>query len=160
MRFPFSLFMAKQKPGDDPYRGAMRNKNVMAQSEPILTVFYDGACPLCTREIGFYRRQHGARNIRWVDVSGDCVTDLPGGLDRSTALRRFHVVQAGGTLLSGARAFAEVWANLPAFSPLGRLAKVKPVTIVLEHAYRGLLFVRPFYQRLLCWRLSATRRKE
>lgn len=34
-----------------------------------LTVYYDGACPLCRREIEFYRRRRGADAIEWVDAA-------------------------------------------------------------------------------------------
>jgi predicted DCC family thiol-disulfide oxidoreductase YuxK len=34
-----------------------------------LTVYYDGACPVCSREMGFYQRQAGADDIQWVDVA-------------------------------------------------------------------------------------------
>ena len=34
-----------------------------------LTVYYDGACPLCRREIDFYRRRETDTPIDWVDVS-------------------------------------------------------------------------------------------
>ncbi len=30
------------------------------------TVYYDGTCPLCRREIAFYRRCAGATSIVWV----------------------------------------------------------------------------------------------
>ena len=30
-----------------------------AQPQPPLTVYYDGACPVCRREIGFYRKRTG-----------------------------------------------------------------------------------------------------
>lgn len=129
----------------------------MAQCESNLTVFYDGACPLCAREIGVYQRQRGAGRIRWVDVHGKAEADLPAGLDREATLRRFHVSRPDGTTLSGARAFAELWAGLPGLAWAGRLAKIAPVTAFLEIGYRGFLYARPGVHRLLSWRL---RRKD
>ena len=37
----------------------------MGDARP-LTVFYDGACPLCDREISFYKRRRGAEGVRWI----------------------------------------------------------------------------------------------
>ena len=34
-----------------------------------LTVFYDGGCAVCSREIGFYQRLRGADQFYWVDVA-------------------------------------------------------------------------------------------
>ena len=33
-----------------------------------LTVFYDGACPLCNREISFYKRQRGFVRLNWLEA--------------------------------------------------------------------------------------------
>lgn len=42
-----------------------------------LSVFYDGDCPLCQREIAFYRRRSGAERIRWIDVASCDEAVLP-----------------------------------------------------------------------------------
>ena len=36
---------------------------------PALTIYYDGSCPLCRREIAFYRRLRATMRLDWVDVS-------------------------------------------------------------------------------------------
>ncbi|MFN9771056.1 MAG: demethoxyubiquinone hydroxylase family protein [Burkholderiales bacterium] len=111
-----------------------------------LTVYYDGACPVCTREIGLYRGQRGAESVRWVDAS-TCDADALGpGLDRPRALARLHVRRPDGTLVDGAGAFAAMWRALPAWSVLGRLAGVAPVRRVLDLAYDGFLRVRPMWR--------------
>ena len=53
-----------------------------------LTVFYDGACPLCRREIAFYRRRRGAARIRWLDISRAPEGEVAPGLSRCAALAR------------------------------------------------------------------------
>jgi len=66
-----------------------------------LTVYYDGACPLCRMEISHYRKQEGAERIAFVDVAQ--AQDAPGpDLTREAALARFHVRGADGALVSGA----------------------------------------------------------
>ena len=118
-----------------------------ANGSPRLTVFFDGACPLCRREIGFYRRRKGADRIDWVDVSrGDAESVAP-GLCRTDALKRFHVRLADGRLESGGRAFAELWASLPAFRWLGVIARIPIIGAILERAYRGFLRIRPALTR-------------
>lgn len=112
-------------------------------------VFYDGSCPLCQREIGFYQRRDGSEAVDWIDVSA-CAPgrDVASGLDREAAMARFHVRQPDGTLVSGAAGFAALWTHLPGFRLFGRIAQVPGVAHLLEGAYRVFLPIRPWLQRL------------
>lgn len=114
----------------------------------LLTVYYDGACPPCRREIDFYRHRRGAERVAWVNVSAAAEDRLAPGLCRADALARFHVRTADGHLVSGARAFAALWAGLPQFRWLGRIAGTRLALPVLEVAYRRFLRWHPAMQRL------------
>lgn len=114
-------------------------------SERSLTVWYDGACPLCSREIAAMRRLDRKGAIAFVDIA-DSAAACP--IDREAALARFHV-QEGGEVLSGAAAFAAMWRAIPALRWLGLLARWRPLEIVLERCYRSFLVIRPALQRLL-----------
>lgn len=115
-------------------------------TSPQLTVYYDGACPLCTLEINHYKRQSGAEKLCFVDASNS--PDLGDGLTRDAALSRFHVRDAEGRLISGARAFTAIWAKLPRWRCAAWLARRPLVTPLLELAYRGFLPLRPMLARL------------
>jgi predicted DCC family thiol-disulfide oxidoreductase YuxK len=118
------------------------------ESTETTTVYYDGACPICTREIGLYRRCAGAERVDWVDVAArDAGSAAAPDLPRADALARFHVRGPDGALVSGAAAFATLWRALPAWRWLGRLAAVPPVTAVLELCYRAFLVVRRVARR-------------
>jgi predicted DCC family thiol-disulfide oxidoreductase YuxK len=112
-----------------------------------LTVYYDGACPLCSIEIRHYAGQAGAERLCFVDASASGAETGP-GLPRADAMKRFHVRQADGRLLSGAAAFIAIWERLPAWRWAARLARLPGVTAVLEFAYRLFLPVRPLLSRL------------
>ncbi len=114
---------------------------------PTCTVYFDGTCPVCSREIAHYRRQRGSEAIAWVDASNCDEAALGPGLDRSTVLRRFHVREGDGTLTSGAAAFAAIWRRLPAFAWLARLASSRPVLALLDAGYAVFLYVRPWWRR-------------
>lgn len=120
-------------------------RNQQAQSP---TVFYDGGCPLCTREIAFYRRRSGADAISWVDVHDLTERDVAPGLSKARALARFHVATPDGEIVSGGAAFARLWAALPGFRLLGKLFQRAPLTWLLDRAYDLFLKVRP---RLQAW---------
>ncbi len=116
------------------------------------SVLYDGACPLCQREIAFYRRQRGADRIEWIDVSRAPPDQVAPGLSIDEALARFHVLASDGTLRSGGAAFAELWTALPGFRFFGRLFQVWPLTWTLERAYLLFLRFRPLLQNLVAGR--------
>lgn len=115
--------------------------------ESYTTVYFDGACPLCRREIAFYQGRRGADDVQWVDVSRDDVV-LPDGLTPDAARARFHVAAADGSLLSGGEAFAYLWTRFPSFRWAGKLASSRPMVWLLDHAYDVFLKFRPRLQRL------------
>ena len=110
-----------------------------------LQVYYDGGCPVCSREISFYRSRPGAERFEWVDVTrSDAV--LGPGLTPQAALARMHVRDASGTLLSGADAFATMWRMMPGFKWLGWLLVMPPFGVLAEWAYRGFLVARKLWR--------------
>ncbi len=113
---------------------------------PRMQVFYDGGCPVCSREIAFYRQRPGADGFDWVDVQR--AEQLLGtGLSREAAMARMHVRLADGTLLSGAAAFAAMWRNMPGLRWLGRWLQVPPFGAIAELGYRIFLLVRRVWRR-------------
>lgn len=118
-------------------------------SEFTLSVFYDGSCPLCVREIAYYRRRDGAERIKWMDVSGDNHNAPAPQLSCAAAMARFHVLHADGKLSSGAQAFSELWLQLPAFRWLGQVTRVPGIAWLAEYAYRLFLRARPGLIRML-----------
>ena len=117
-----------------------------AQTVAPLTVLYDGACPLCRREIGLYRGLKSDTPLCFADVS--CVdTPPPQDVTRAQLLARFHVRQADGRLLSGAQAFIALWAVLPGWRWLAVLGRVPGAPWLMERAYCGFLYVRPTLQQ-------------
>lgn len=110
-----------------------------------LTVWFDGGCPLCAREIAVFRRLDRRAAIHFVDVSQSnsaCPTD------RAQLLARFHAQEKGNPIVSGAAAFAAMWRAIPALRPLGELARVPVLLWALERLYRLFLKVRPRLQRV------------
>lgn len=112
-----------------------------------LTVMYDGACPLCRREIGVYQSLKPLDPVKWLDVSA-LEADLTPE-QRARYMARFHVRQKDGQLLSGAAAFVALWLTMPGWRWLGRLGRLPGVTPLLELVYRGFLHLRPYLQRLI-----------
>ncbi len=109
-------------------------------------VWYDGACPLCLREIALMRRLDRRGAITFVDVAAAADPSCP--IDRAQLLARFHA-EENGVVHSGAAAFAAMWRAIPLLRPLGLAARNPLVLRVLEAAYLRFLRLRPRLQRLL-----------
>jgi predicted DCC family thiol-disulfide oxidoreductase YuxK len=112
-----------------------------------VTVYFDGSCPLCRREIGFYKNSAGADQIRWEDISRVLDGQVAGDLSCQQAMARFHVRAANGSLKSGAAAFVELWLSLKYWHWLGWLFAHPPGIWFLEKCYVGFLRIRPAIQR-------------
>ena len=100
------------------------------------TVFYDGECPLCRREIDHYRRLQGAGSLDWIDVTRDDAALAEFGLQRQSAMARFHVIDASGHWHTGAWGFVELWRHLPAYRWVATLLTRLHLVPVLDWAYR------------------------
>lgn len=111
-----------------------------------LTLFYDGSCPLCTSEIGYYKRADRDQVLEFIDVSSEQFSE-DGRINRTDAMARFHVRSADGRQASGARAFVEVWRLIPSWRWLARLASLPGAVRALEVLYNLFLKARPVFVR-------------
>ena len=120
-----------------------------SKTTPTLTVLYDGACPLCRREIGVYQGLcplKADEPIHFADVNNQALS-LPAGTTREQLMARFHVQRAGGELLSGAQAFLALWAALPGWRWLAYAGRLPGAVWLMERTYRLFLRCRPVLQR-------------
>ena len=115
-------------------------------TDALLTLYYDGGCPVCTREIGFYQRRRGADRIHWVNLAQCDPRELGTDLSFDAAIARLHARRPDGQLVSGGRAFAALWQALPAFRLTGRVAALPGIVHGLEWGYRGFLKVRRLWR--------------
>ncbi len=109
---------------------------------------FDGACPLCRREVRVYQQLTPLQPVVWTDVSAQDAALLD-EQQRLKFMARFHVRLPNGELLSGAAAFVALWLSLPGWRWLGRLASLPGAKPLLERAYSGFLRFRPAIQRLV-----------
>ena len=112
------------------------------------TVYFDGSCPLCRAEIGYYQRKDQDRSLCFVDISETGAVP-PNGITQERAMKRFHVRASDGRVFSGAAAFVEVWTRLPGWRWAARGASLPGALIVLELGYRIFLPIRPFMSHFI-----------
>jgi predicted DCC family thiol-disulfide oxidoreductase YuxK len=110
-------------------------------------VWFDGSCPLCTREIAFMRKLDKAKAIAFIDILKEGSV-CP--LEPAQLLSRLHA-EENGKLQSGAAAFAAMWRAIPVLRPLGLAARNPHVLFALERVYLVFLRHRPRLQRWMLW---------
>lgn len=109
---------------------------------PQLSVFYDGACPLCSREIDHYRRRDEEGRIRFVDIARPGFDARAEGLDPERVHKEFHVRLPSGETLTAVRAFTAIWREL-GLTRAARVAENPALLPLLSVGYQLFARVRP-----------------
>lgn len=117
----------------------------------LLTVLYDGDCPLCRREIAHVQKLAASNpqaKLCFTNIGASVADSVHRPEERQVLLARFHVEKPDGTRLSGAKAFVAMWSRLPGWRLLARVAQLPGVTSLLEILYRVFLRLRPSLQAI------------
>jgi predicted DCC family thiol-disulfide oxidoreductase YuxK len=89
---------------------------------PTLALYYDGLCPLCSREIDHYRKlSANDPSIVYVDIAATDFDAAAHSLDAKRIHQVIHV-KVGETIFTGLDAFIEVWKRMPGFRWMARVA--------------------------------------
>ena len=113
----------------------------------LLTVYFDGLCPLCSREIDYYRTKAGADNVSWVDITSVGFDARAEGLDPDRVHAVFHVKTTTGTIVAGVEAFIEIWKVIPALNTWARLSELPGVKPAMRLGYTVFARIRPYLPR-------------
>lgn len=97
-------------------------------------VFFDGACPLCRREIEMVRRLDRKRRVACTDIAAAGFDPAPLGKTHEELMACIHGRLADGTIVEGVEVFRQIYAAV-GFGPLVALTRVPPVSWVLDAAY-------------------------
>lgn len=119
-------------------------------ADPDLSVFFDGACHLCSREIDVYRRKDVGNRIRFVDISQPEFDAAAHGLDAKRVQRVMHVQRhtsdgdTAGQVRTGVAAFFELWRMFPETRWMARVGAFPLLRPFLELGYVLFAAVRPY----------------
>ena len=107
----------------------------MDQNLQKLTLFYDGACPLCQAEILFLSGRNQAGLLNFVDINSKAYDPLKVGVSCEEALAAMYGQYADGTLINGVTVFPEAYrrADLPRLAWIFSRKSMQPV---LKMGYR------------------------
>lgn len=99
-------------------------------------VFFDGACPMCSREIAMLRRLDRGRRIRFVDIAAPDFDAAVVGVPHESLMARIHGRLPDGTLIDGVEVFRRLYGAV-GFGPFVALSRLPGVAQALDVAYDG-----------------------
>ena len=106
------------------------------RSPSVISVFFDGKCNLCSKEIDYYQRIAPKNTFNWVDI-----TKTPGELDKfeiklSDGLRLMHVADSRGNIFTGVDAFIIMWKQIKYWKFLGLFVSLPIVKQIAKLLYQ------------------------
>jgi predicted DCC family thiol-disulfide oxidoreductase YuxK len=100
-----------------------------------IEVFFDGACPLCMREIQMLRRKDRRQRIRFTDIAAPDFDAAAIGIPWATLMDRIHGRLPDGTLVEGVEVFRRLYAAV-GFNSLVATTRLPLIAPLLELSYR------------------------
>jgi predicted DCC family thiol-disulfide oxidoreductase YuxK len=96
-----------------------------------LTVFFDGACPICDREIALMRRLDRRRQLEFCDFSVQEYDAASSGFAVADLGAVIHARWADGSVITGVEVFRAMWeaVGLGVLASLSRLSLVEPLVL-------------------------------
>lgn len=119
----------------------------------MVTVFYDGQCGLCSKEINHYRKIAAEGVFDWQDLTEDVSKLEAYGVSYADGLRFLHATDEQGKLHVGVDAFVLIWKQLKRWRLLARLVSLPVIYPLADLVYR--VFARWRFNRLKYCQLAA-----
>lgn len=111
-----------------------------------LRILYDGACPICSREVEHYRRLDHAARLVPVDISAPGFDPGPYGIPLQVLMSDLHAIDRCGEIYRGVEAFLAIWRAFPERMTCRLLAaavSLPALKLVARSVYRGFARIRP-----------------
>lgn len=101
----------------------------------MITVFYDGKCGLCRREIAHYQRIAPVGHFEWVDITTTPEPFTALGYALTDGLKALHVRDAEQNMHIGVDGFIVIWRALPRWRGLALLVALPIIRPLARAGY-------------------------
>jgi predicted DCC family thiol-disulfide oxidoreductase YuxK len=125
----------------------------------MITVFYDGICGICRREIVYYKRIAPVGAFEWVDITVDKLSMENLGICYADGLKLLHAQDAQGNLNVGVDAFVLIWRQIPRWRILATIVSLPIIRTVANIVYRAFATWR-FNRLVHCQIVSKSQEKK
>ena len=100
-----------------------------------LTIFFDGDCPLCKREVDFLQSRNQKRYLKFIDInSSDFALYVNQKITYKEAMQRIHALKSDGTLIKDIEVFQEAY-NLIGLGWIYAPTKLPIIDKLIESIY-------------------------
>ncbi len=111
---------------------------------PKRTIFYDGLCQLCSREIELFQHRVRDGTLAYVDISTPEFDAARYSLDPVQVHKHMHVRnEQTGQMLTGVDALLAMWECVPGFRWLARFTRIPGIRQLSTVGYALFAWVRP-----------------
>ena len=110
-------------------------------------VYFDGLCPLCSKEIDHYKKLRGSENLTYIDIHSSDFSPQYEGVDPVAVHKIFHVRDERGQLHKGVDGFRVIWKTIPRYQWLARFSILPVINSCFLFAYWAFARIRPFLPR-------------
>ena len=125
-------------------RGKMLLKKT--QSKNMITVFFDGKCGLCSKEINYYRKIAPDGIFIWQDITKSADDLKANGISLSEGLKLLHTKDIDGKFYVGVDAFILIWKQLKGWRLLAIFVSLPIIKQIINFAYK--IFANWRFKRL------------
>ena len=123
-----------------------------------LTIFFDGGCPFCKREVDFLQSKNKKGYLSFIDInSSEFSLELKYGITYKQAMERIHALKSDGSVIKDIKVFQEAysliglgWIYAPTKLPI--LDKFIDFIYGLWAKYRLKITFRPSIEKLFAER--------
>jgi predicted DCC family thiol-disulfide oxidoreductase YuxK len=116
-----------------------------------LTIFYDGKCNLCFREIRHYKKLDKNNLIKTIDISANDFKAINYGLDEKDVQINMHSMNSKGDVFIGVDTFAEIWKRVSPYNKLVFILESEVLRPFFDWGYKVFAYkIRPKLPRRNC----------
>ena len=99
-----------------------------------LTVYFDGKCPICRREIDLMKIFNRKDHLQFNDFSNASYQSADQDLNQCDLARVIHARWSDGTIITGVEVFREMWEAI-GLGFLARFSRLSGINTLLVKAY-------------------------
>jgi predicted DCC family thiol-disulfide oxidoreductase YuxK len=100
-----------------------------------IEVFFDGDCPICSREIAMIRKLDRNQQIACTNIASRDFQANAHGLNNDSVNREIHGKLADGSVIKGVEVFRQIYERL-GFQRCVRWSRLPWIAKVLDYGYR------------------------